>query len=694
MKNINPLTPKGVDQLNEVRKLMGKICPITEGKTPNAILELSHKAPDGKVYGIVKENQDYYLKIAEPKEKLTVNDFKYIGGLKNKRDMVYESYAKAAKQLKLKLISLQEAYGVDKDYDTNILKENFGFGGMGFSPDMADGNLDGGDNSYEEEYCEECSVVENEVAEEGDFVVVIDHIINRGFNNREDAVNFFNKLKVHNNKELWLFQDGKLLDEFCPDSYKLDEEKQDLKKKDRLTESFTVKLYRIHLKHDDGEFTIKTSASSPEAAKKKVMDVEGCPESSVISVEELNESINEQITEGSDFGGYDKPQIKEMFDTGNFKLKFVSWFTGSSLCDVQHPEFGNHKLTPEQIKYSDADYKNQIVKCIKDNQEAILNTFGLEETQYKLKVDVPEPETTGEPMGGETPDFNMEEPPSTEKPFDDEPFDPDVDADEETDPKKFIQQMAGKIAQSLRSYTKDEGEPDFELEKFVINSIISATNTSQMDKSDQKDIINKIKEAGDNQEGGDELSDELADEPKSDEVDDETELDAETPPTDAGDINESEDKSSNIKQEFGVPKGADIRVNNGVAYIYYDGDNPDVVNWVEQVREKYPTGVVYTNTKKVEKNIQENLGNSKNSCIFVENNKLDKIIMESFTNIDEIIEEVLNDTETVKPGTKTDKETDTGKPKRDIWKKPGRTNEEQINPRPKAEDFGSEKLSY
>ena len=101
-----------------------------------------------------------------------------------------------------------------------------------------------------------------------------------------------------------------------------------------------------------------------------------------------------------------------------------------------------------------------------------------------------------------------------DKPFDDdEPFDPGVEADEEEDPEKFIQQLAGKIGTSLRTYTKDNGEPDFDLEKYVINSVISATHTAEMDKSDQKDIIEKIKTSGDEDEdedlGDDEFDDDL-----------------------------------------------------------------------------------------------------------------------------------------------------------------------------------------
>jgi len=60
--------------------------------------------------------------------------------------------------------------------------------------------------------------------------------------------------------------------------------------------------------------------------------------------------------------------------------------------------------------------------------------------------------------------------------------------------------MAGKISQSLRDYTKKQGGADFALEKFVINSIISATHTSDMEESDRNDIIKKINKAGANKE--------------------------------------------------------------------------------------------------------------------------------------------------------------------------------------------------
>jgi len=135
----------------------------------------------------------------------------------------------------------------------------------------------------------------------------------------------------------------------------------------------------------------------------------------------------------------------------------------------------------------------------------------IEETKFKLKVPNSEPSTDDsldglEDFGDESDenfgagDFNGDEP-SNDKPFDDEPFEAGVDADEESDPKTFIQQLAGKLGQSLRAYSDEQGQPDFDLEKFAVNSVLSATHTGQMDDNDQSDIIKKVKSSGN--DGGD-----------------------------------------------------------------------------------------------------------------------------------------------------------------------------------------------
>lgn len=108
--------------------------------------------------------------------------------------------------------------------------------------------------------------------------------------------------------------------------------------------------------------------------------------------------------------------------------------------------------------------------------------------------------------------------PSNDKPFDDEPFDAGVEADEESDPKKFIEQLTGKLGQSLRKYEEEQGGPDFELEKFAINSLLSATHTAKMDPEDQKDIIKKVKSSGKGDEDAEMAADDSEEAPAEEPV--------------------------------------------------------------------------------------------------------------------------------------------------------------------------------
>lgn len=141
---------------------------------------------------------------------------------------------------------------------------------------------------------------------------------------------------------------------------------------------------------------------------------------------------------------------------------------------------------------------------------------------------------------GEQPadDAGAEDTGSSDKPFDDEPFDAGVEADEEEDPKKFIEQLTGKLGQSLRKYTEDKGEPDFELEKFAVNSLLSATHTGEMDSEDQKDIIKKVKKSGkgdDNAEPSDDTEETDTETTDTETTDGEETTDTETTDTETTD---------------------------------------------------------------------------------------------------------------------------------------------------------------
>ena len=83
-------------------------------------------------------------------------------------------------------------------------------------------------------------------------------------------------------------------------------------------------------------------------------------------------------------------------------------------------------------------------------------------------------------------------------------FDAGVDADENTDPKKFIQQLTGKLSQSIRKYNNDLPKPDEELSKYVAGMILKQT-TDGLTDSDKKDIIDKVNGNGSDNDSGDDM---------------------------------------------------------------------------------------------------------------------------------------------------------------------------------------------
>lgn len=93
-------------------------------------------------------------------------------------------------------------------------------------------------------------------------------------------------------------------------------------------------------------------------------------------------------------------------------------------------------------------------------------------------------------MGGE-PDAGMENQFDTN-------FDAGVEADEETDPKHYIQQLTGKLSQSLNSFNSEQG-PDAGLSKYVASMIISAA-CKNLDEKAKKELIEKINNASSDDE--------------------------------------------------------------------------------------------------------------------------------------------------------------------------------------------------
>jgi hypothetical protein len=167
-ERINPVGLKGNQITERMKELMG-VAPINENKK-NSVVELTKKGPDGNVYGIVRENHEYYIKIATKTQNLTVEDFAYIGGLKNKKQEAYPSYAKAIKHLNLKFNSLNEAYGksgqINVFEDDNLLEGVAGFYSPTSSMFKNEGNLENHPKSsccnapIMNEMCSECGTAQ------------------------------------------------------------------------------------------------------------------------------------------------------------------------------------------------------------------------------------------------------------------------------------------------------------------------------------------------------------------------------------------------------------------------------------------------------------------------------------------------------------------------------------------------------
>jgi hypothetical protein len=112
---VKPVGLKGKEKLSRMKELMGE---SVERDSKNYVIELTKQGPDGKVYAIVRENHQYFIKVTDKTKDIIAEDFNYIGGLQNKSVEAHPSYAKAIKQLNLKFINLNEAYNGDVKINT------------------------------------------------------------------------------------------------------------------------------------------------------------------------------------------------------------------------------------------------------------------------------------------------------------------------------------------------------------------------------------------------------------------------------------------------------------------------------------------------------------------------------------------------------------------------------------------------
>jgi len=162
---ISPVGLKGNEINERMKQLMG-IKPINENNS-NIVVELTKMGPDGNAYAIIRENHEWYIKKTNKTTNLVAEDFKYIGGLQNKKAEAYSSYSKAIKHLNLKFRSLAEAHNYDGEINLfvndNLISETAmaaGFAEMKGSGFSGHGNLEGY-KSMDELYMDEAKKKNN-----------------------------------------------------------------------------------------------------------------------------------------------------------------------------------------------------------------------------------------------------------------------------------------------------------------------------------------------------------------------------------------------------------------------------------------------------------------------------------------------------------------------------------------------------
>jgi len=108
MKNKNNNQEAYFERMRELASVNKQV--IKESKSPSTLLEYK-RAGDGRFYGIVKENQSYFIKTAQSNKSVSDADFAYIGGLGNITEYKCNSLTEAQKVLNTKIMTVNETYG-------------------------------------------------------------------------------------------------------------------------------------------------------------------------------------------------------------------------------------------------------------------------------------------------------------------------------------------------------------------------------------------------------------------------------------------------------------------------------------------------------------------------------------------------------------------------------------------------------
>lgn len=97
-------------QLQRMKSLMTYGAVKENKKQVNGTMEYHALGADGKAYGIIRENQKFYIKVADKKNEMVVEGYDYIGGYNNKKQFEYGMLSDAKKNFDMKLMAIKESY--------------------------------------------------------------------------------------------------------------------------------------------------------------------------------------------------------------------------------------------------------------------------------------------------------------------------------------------------------------------------------------------------------------------------------------------------------------------------------------------------------------------------------------------------------------------------------------------------------
>ena len=106
-------------QLQRMKSLMRYGAVNENKKQVNGAMEYHAIGADGKAYGVIRENQKFYIKTADKKNEMVVESYEYIGGFCNKKQYEYTSLSEAKKDFDFKLMSIRDSHSPKTSTDIN-----------------------------------------------------------------------------------------------------------------------------------------------------------------------------------------------------------------------------------------------------------------------------------------------------------------------------------------------------------------------------------------------------------------------------------------------------------------------------------------------------------------------------------------------------------------------------------------------